>query len=173
MALTPDELKPADRAILKMLRDGRANAPYIADETGYATGTVRNHLRKLREEGHVRKLAGSLHELANDPEPPADDTELSFTPARTQSISYGPSSRENAAFVLRVGTSDGPVRIHLDEDQMYELWTEVQHTPWPNPVDEQEKAGELRQRLVDLAIGADADMLRDALNAIDPRWGER
>jgi hypothetical protein len=101
---------------------------------------------------------------------PAD---LSFTPLGSKNVSYGPSSRAGAAFVLRVGTEDGTVELHLDEDEMYELWTEVQHTPWPGTLDEQEEAGRLRQRLVDLAMGADAEMLRDALNALDPHWQER
>jgi len=97
---------------------------------------------------------------------------LNFRPLGTKNISYGPSSREGAAYVLRVGTADGEVNIHLGEDEMYELWTEVQHTPWPDTLDEQDEAAELRQRLVDLAMGADADSLRDALDAIEPRWGE-
>jgi len=97
---------------------------------------------------------------------------LEFRPLGAKNISYGPSSRDGAAFVLRVGTSDGEVNIHLGEDEMYELWTEVQHTPWPDTLDEQDEAADLRQRLVDLAMGADADSLRDALDAIEPRWRE-
>ncbi|MFC6987549.1 hypothetical protein ACFQJD_00275 [Haloplanus sp. GCM10025708] len=76
-----------------------------------------------------------------------------YTPASAKNISYGPSSRENAAYVLRIGTEDGTVEIHLDEEEMYELWTEVQHTPWPDTLEEQEEAGELRRQLVDLAMG--------------------
>lgn len=98
---------------------------------------------------------------------------LSFTPLGSKNISYGPSSREDAAFVLRVGTGDGTVEIHLDDDEMYELWTEVQHTPWPDRSQEQEEAGELRQELVDRAMGADEETLRDALDAMDPHWEER
>jgi len=101
---------------------------------------------------------------------PAD---LNFTPLGSKNVSYGPSARGDAAFVLRVGTDDGTVELHLDEDEMYELWTEVQHTPWPNTLDEQEEVGRLRQQLVDRAMGADAKMLRDALDALDPHWQER
>lgn len=100
-------------------------------------------------------------------------TDLIFSPLGRKNVSYGPSSRGDATYVLRVGTEDGTVEIHLDEDEMYELWTEVQHTPWPDTLDEQDEAGELRHRLVDLAMGADAEMLRDALNALDPHWQER
>jgi hypothetical protein len=100
-------------------------------------------------------------------------TDLTFSPLGRKNVSYGPSSRGDAAYVLRIGTDDGTVEIHLNEEEMYELWTETQHTPWPDTLEEQDEAGELRQKLVDLAMGADAEMLRDALNALDPRWQER
>jgi hypothetical protein len=121
----------------------------------------------LRE--HHADLNDELHEIVCGD----TATDLSFRPLGKKNISYGPSARDDAAFVLRVGTGDGTVEIHLDEDEMYELWTEVQHTPWPDPLDEQKEAGELRQKLVDLAMGADAEMLRDALDALDPHWQER
>jgi len=101
---------------------------------------------------------------------PAD---LTFSPLGKKNISYGPSRRGDAAFVLRVGTEDGTVEIHLDEEEMYGLWTEVQHTPWPDAPDEREEVGELRRKLVERAMGADAEMLRDALDGIDPHWQER
>lgn len=104
-----------------------------------------------------------------------DDTsaDLRFSPLGEKNISYGPSSRADAAFVLRVGTGDGTVEIHLDEDEMYELWTEVQHTPWPDAAEEHEEIGRLRRELVEKAMGADEQMLEDALDAIDPHRHER
>jgi hypothetical protein len=96
-----------------------------------------------------------------------------FEPLGAKNVSYGPSDRDGAAFVLRVGTEDGAVRIHLDEDEMYELWTEVQHTPWPDRRDEDEEVGRLRNELVERAMGADAEMLRGALNEMDPHRDER
>lgn len=99
--------------------------------------------------------------------------ELEFEPLGPKNVSYGPSDRDGAAFVLRVGTEDGAVRIHLDEDEMYELWTEVQHTPWPDRREEDEEVGRLRNELVEKAMGADAEMLRDALDAMDPHRDER
>lgn len=101
------------------------------------------------------------------------DDELSFSPLGSKNVSYGPSSRSDAAYALRIGTGEGAVEIHLDEEEMYELWTEVQHTPWPETLEEQEESGRLRRRLVDLAMGADAETLEDALDALDPHWQER
>lgn len=101
------------------------------------------------------------------------ERECDFEPLSAKNVSYGPSDREGAAFVLRVGTEDGAVRIHLDEEEMYELWTEVQHTPWPDRREESEEIGRLRRELVEKAMGADAEMLTEALDAIDPNRHER
>jgi phosphoglycerate-specific signal transduction histidine kinase len=118
---------------------------------------------------HHPELLDELKEAVCE-DPPVDFT---FLPLGKKNISYGPSARDDAAFVLRVGTDEGTVKIHLNEDEMYELWTEVQHTPWPDTLDEQDEIGYLRQQLVDRAMGANAEMLRDALEALDPHWQER
>lgn len=162
-----------DEKVLKVLQKGRANPLHIREESGLAKQRVNESLERLRSAGWVRKVTRGLYELVNDPRGGNTNNTLSFTPLGSKNVSYGPSSRADAAFVLRVGTEDGTVELHLDEDEMYELWTEVQHTPWPDTLDEQEEAGRLRQRLVDLAMGADEEMLRDALNALDPHWQER
>jgi hypothetical protein len=87
-----------------------------------------------------------------------------------KSITYGPSSEIEDGYVLTITTdSQDRVDIHFPEDAMYELWTEVQHTPWPDTLDEQDEAGELRHRLVDLAMGADAEMLQNAVDVLDDR----
>jgi hypothetical protein len=116
-------------------------------------------------EGHHEGLLEELREVVCG-------DEFSFSPLGSKNISYGPSSRSDAAYVLRVGTKDGTVEIHLNEEEMYELWTEVQHTPWPDQLEGQEEVGDLRRRLVDLAMGADAETLEDALDALEPRWRE-
>ncbi|WP_235728480.1 hypothetical protein [Halosimplex carlsbadense] len=156
-------------------RERIAGEADVDDSKRYQAITrVRNRIEELEtdvqilEEHHPDLLDELRGVVCGDS--PAD---LSFTPLGSKNVSYGPSSRADAAFVLRVGTEDGTVELHLDEDEMYELWTEVQHTPWPDTLDEQEEAGRLRQRLVDLAMGADEEMLRDALNALDPHWRER
>jgi hypothetical protein len=116
-----------------------------------------------------KSLDTRLRELIRDDE----KAERDFEPLDAKNVSYGPSDRDGAAFVLRVGTEDGAVRIHLDEEEMYELWTEVQHTPWPDRHEEDEEIGRLRSELVEKAMGADAEMLRDALNEMDPHRDER
>lgn len=56
--------------------------------------------------------------------------------ARTDrdTISYGPSREgDDSAWMLAWVTPDGErVELHLTEEQMYTLWTEVKNTPWPN-----------------------------------------
>jgi hypothetical protein len=129
---------------------------------------------ELADELYDRKSRGETYEDVIWSLLQQEDGGLAFTPVGAKNVSYGPSSREGAAYVLRVGTERGTVEIHLDEDEMYALWTEVQHTPWPDTTDDQDEAGELRRHLVDLAMGADAEGLRDALDALDDRPpGER
>jgi hypothetical protein len=85
-------------------------------------------------------------------------------------IVYGPSADLEGGYVLTVTTENaGTVEVEVPEDAMYQLWTEVQGTPWPDTTDDQDEAARLRRRLVDLARGADADMLQDALDALDDR----
>jgi hypothetical protein len=173
------DLNPTDTAILEMLREGRCSPTYIAEEKEYSRQNVTNRLGRLVEHGYVRKLAPGLYTLEEDPSGLAanqenEGAELEFTPIDAKNVSYGPSSRDGASYVLRVGTDDGAVKIHLDEDDMYALWTEVQHTPWPERREEQEEAGRLRSHLVELAMGADIETLRAALEAMDDRPpGER
>jgi len=87
-----------------------------------------------------------------------------------KSITYGPSSEIEDGYVLTITTdSQDQVEVHFPEDAMYELWTEVQHTPWPDTLHEQDEAGELRHQLVDLAMGADAETLQDAVDVLNDR----
>jgi len=67
MALSADDINPTDQKILDMLHEGRVTAAYVADETGYSTGNVRNRLHRLLEHDHVRKVYDGLFELVDDP----------------------------------------------------------------------------------------------------------
>lgn len=65
--LKPDDLGPADRALLSLLADGRVTAPYAAEATGYSLQYVRDVLRRLVEHNHVEKIHKGLYELVDDP----------------------------------------------------------------------------------------------------------
>lgn len=67
MPLDPDQLNPTDRVILDNLNKGRCTAAYIATETGYSKGNIRNRLVRLAEHGYVKQLGGGLYELIEDP----------------------------------------------------------------------------------------------------------
>lgn len=67
MTLDPGELNPTDIQILDHLEEGRCTPSYIADETGYDKGSIRNRLRRLVEHDHVQKVHRGLYELLDDP----------------------------------------------------------------------------------------------------------
>lgn len=67
MPLSADQLNPTDRQILKYLDEGRCTAAYIAENTGYSDGNIRNRLYRLEEHGHAVNLGGGLWELVDDP----------------------------------------------------------------------------------------------------------
>jgi transcriptional regulator of nitric oxide reductase len=71
-----DDLRPADTAILDVLRDGRATKGMLVDESGYSRNTVYNRLEVLQAAGHVRVVheATRLFELASDPRENLDET---------------------------------------------------------------------------------------------------
>ena len=82
---------------------------------------------------------------------------------QARSISYGPASPESDSWVLRFTTTDGETHaVQLGEDAMYELWTEVQHVPWPR---EKRPEAALRKTLIDRAMHADAEQLEAMLDA--------
>lgn len=68
MALSSDDLSPAQRDALDLLRKGRVTAPFVADETDYSLQYVREQLTDLTRHGHVKKIHEGLYELVNDPE---------------------------------------------------------------------------------------------------------
>lgn len=65
--LDPDDLSPAQEAVLDLLTDGRVTAPYAADATGYSLQYCRDVLGDLVQHGHARKVYDGLYELENDP----------------------------------------------------------------------------------------------------------
>ena len=65
--LDEDDLAPADRELLDMLRDGRITAPFGAEETGYSLQYVRDRLGRMVEHGNASKVYDGLYELVNDP----------------------------------------------------------------------------------------------------------
>lgn len=67
MTLTEDDLSPAGREALKMLREGRVTAPFVADETGYSTQYIREELNELVKHSHAVKVYDGLYELVDDP----------------------------------------------------------------------------------------------------------
>lgn len=63
------DLRPADKAILDVLTEGRATKGLIVDETGYSRNTVYNRLEVLQAAGYVKLVHEStrLFELVSDP----------------------------------------------------------------------------------------------------------
>ncbi len=68
MALDEEDLSPAQESILRMLREGRVTAPFVAEETGYSLQYVREQLADLVKHSHVEKVYDGLYELVKDPE---------------------------------------------------------------------------------------------------------
>ncbi|AGF91272.1 hypothetical protein HAPG_00087 [Halorubrum phage GNf2] len=87
------------------------------------------------------------------------DPERPFT-----GVTYGPAVDDDG-YVLTLITADGPLEVEFDEESMYLLWTEVKGTPWPDPPTSTER-DLLVKRLVELANGADEELLKDAISAL-------
>ena len=69
----PENMRDADWAIVEVLREGRANAPLIADEKDYSAQYIRERLGRLKEDGVVRSLGHGLYELDEEKVPALDD----------------------------------------------------------------------------------------------------
>lgn len=83
-----------------------------------------------------------------------------------KALSYGPWDSDGEEWALSVSTAgDGRIRLLFADDAMYELWTEVQHVPWPR---DPEPKGTLVREVVEHARAADAETLRDALDVLEP-----
>jgi DNA-binding Lrp family transcriptional regulator len=61
--MDPDDMRDADWAILDVLREGRANAPLIAEQAEYSAQYVRERLGRLKEDDVVRPLGHGLYEI--------------------------------------------------------------------------------------------------------------
>jgi predicted HTH transcriptional regulator len=67
MALTEDDLSPAQKQSLELLREGRVTAPFVAEQADYSLQYIREELTDLVKHGHVSKIHDGLYELVDDP----------------------------------------------------------------------------------------------------------
>jgi hypothetical protein len=81
-----------------------------------------------------------------------------------QRITYGPAPDQDG-WVLTVVSDEGRVEIVLDEDAMYQLWTEVCGVPWPFPDHETERDRLVRQ-VIHFANGSDEETLREVIRVL-------
>ena len=66
------DMRDADWAILKVLREGRANAPLIAEETGYSAQYIRERLGRLKQDDIVKPVGHGIYAV-NEQEVPSRD----------------------------------------------------------------------------------------------------
>lgn len=69
-----DDMRESDWAIVEVLRDGRANAPYIEEKTDYSSQYIRERLGRLKQDDIVTALGHGLYELNPEEVPERDDT---------------------------------------------------------------------------------------------------
>ena len=67
-----DELRDVDWAIIEVLREGRNNAPNLADRTGYSKQYIRERLKRLSDEGMLTNIGSGIYELNTDAAPSED-----------------------------------------------------------------------------------------------------
>jgi uncharacterized membrane protein len=68
LQMEPEDLNDSDRAILAVLREGRATPAALKDWTGLSGQTIHNRLGRLVAAAHVEKVHDSgLYELVDDP----------------------------------------------------------------------------------------------------------
>ncbi|WP_223174779.1 hypothetical protein [Natrinema hispanicum] len=58
-----EDMRDADWSIVDVLLEGRANAPFIAEKTGYSAQYVRERLGRLKQDDIVEPLGHGLYEL--------------------------------------------------------------------------------------------------------------
>lgn len=70
-----DDMRSVDWAIIEVLREGRANAPYIAEQADYSAQYVRERLGRLKQDSIVEPLGYGLYEVveSNVPTDPEHD----------------------------------------------------------------------------------------------------
>lgn len=67
-----DDMRDADWAIVDVLREGRANAPLIAEQADYSAQYVRERLGRLKEDDIVNPLGHGMYELIPENVPEQD-----------------------------------------------------------------------------------------------------
>jgi len=86
-------------------------------------------------------------------------------------ITYGPHRSDRDEWVLSINTTgEDRVEIVLDEDAMYELWTEVHNVPWPR---EPDPKGRLVREIVERINGLDSEGCRTVLDTAKEVSGEK
>jgi hypothetical protein len=68
------DMRDADWEIVDELRGGRANAPLLAEQTGYSAQYIRERLGRLKQDDIVEPLGHGIYEL-NELEVPEQDAE--------------------------------------------------------------------------------------------------
>jgi hypothetical protein len=71
--MNADDMRDADWAIVSILRNGRANAPLIAEETGYSTQYVRERLGRMKQDQIVDQLGHGMYAV-NEPQVPEQES---------------------------------------------------------------------------------------------------
>lgn len=64
-----DDMRNADWEIIGVLHKGRANAPLIAEETGYSAQYIRERLGRLKQDDIVKAIGYGIYEV-NETEVP-------------------------------------------------------------------------------------------------------
>lgn len=72
IGMDADDLREVDEGILDELRDGRANAPLLAERLDYSKQYVRERLADLKRDGHIRSLGHGIYEFVDDPRDAVD-----------------------------------------------------------------------------------------------------
>lgn len=67
-----DDMRDADWAIVDALAEGRANAPLLADQTGYSAQYIRERLARLKQDDIVEALGHGIYEVNPDEVPERD-----------------------------------------------------------------------------------------------------
>ena len=65
--LDADDLNETDDHILQLLGEGRVTPTFVAEQLDISREYASGRLTRLREHGHVEKIAPGLYELVNDP----------------------------------------------------------------------------------------------------------
>lgn len=141
----------------------------VLAETTADVADVGLALRDLYFAGSIYQPSPTRLATAAEYDAPPTPTIEYCVPDNGMSITYGPRDADGGEWSLQCATeSDRQLRLLLGETAMYELWTEVQHVPWPRDDD---PAGDLREEIVEKINGMDANQLREVRDAADAAIG--